>query len=752
MLDIPERVKELLKNTECRKELVITFPNGEFEAITNENIISESAQFTESICSQEELEFGLCELSVIKFSTVFVGNIKGCKIDVTLYIGEELYPIPYGRFIVNECKRNSSNMQVRDIVAYSELLEDTLDFSAYNTIAEFSGSDTEYEKISKFSFNDLKNLLFKGHLEKNTPEKTLKDTGNLYTYRQKVFSITGRTKNHSSKSGDRYVSPSSQSIESIYANGNIEPNCAFFVKNARITGAKLLVFDKSTNQTEYIDITLDTDYIDANYIIERIPTRYTFIQETGYKYYRVESVYTNIETDVYEMLLAFDTDYYEVAVTGYVPSDIQSGKIVAVKSVGGMPISYSKVNQINDKLNELLDDDYKYIKTHDSQYGNYVDDVTKLALKAGASLLITSGGAFYNNGSGLAPIYTKTIDYDIYSDSDYRIIPLVGNTTVAPQYNGFTTVYVGDKYVFPVITDNGYVFTGPYDRPPVLWLPQEIKILYHDGSEIMSVSGDENCDIVYHIDDFNGETDYMTGLYTKLPYTKIPFADSTTYEFLTVDGRMIAQSQKRDTYKLILPDVSEIRNMMEGFLELQGSFGKIGRNGDFEELKLEPSDLLYPDTTINPGNDVFPGGSSDIGYELYTKKIYQRCWYDDELTKLYGAIYCKYKDKDDNDVEYTHIIDNRGADNNYKVYDVSNNYIIQNNKFGDSDIKDVLARMSNEIKNIQYISAQISAKGLPYVEAGDMILAMCDGEFIKTYMMRRTIKGIQQLTDSITTN
>lgn len=121
MLNIPEEVKQLFRQGSVRKNIRIHFPNGEREDITNSNLISESFSFTESICSQDTLKFGLCEASMVEFDTFGVGNIKGCTIEVTLEVpyNGEAYSITIGTFVVDSCKKQT-NLGRRNVVAYSK--------------------------------------------------------------------------------------------------------------------------------------------------------------------------------------------------------------------------------------------------------------------------------------------------------------------------------------------------------------------------------------------------------------------------------------------------------------------------------------------------------------------------------------------------------------------------------------------------------------------------------------------------------
>lgn len=132
MLTIPQEIKDLLHLDHCKKNIRIHFPNGERTDICNDLIVKDSVQFTESLCSQDSLKFGLCESPIFECETVGVGNIKGATIEVSCEIyceptvsGSEfktdiqhyIYSIPYGTFVVNEAKRQA-DMIHRRIVAY----------------------------------------------------------------------------------------------------------------------------------------------------------------------------------------------------------------------------------------------------------------------------------------------------------------------------------------------------------------------------------------------------------------------------------------------------------------------------------------------------------------------------------------------------------------------------------------------------------------------------------------------------------
>lgn len=150
MLTIPDEIKELLHQDTCRKNIRIYFPGGERTDICNGLIVKGSVKFTESLCSQDTLKFGLCESPVFECETVGVGNIKGATIEVFCEVfcppsvsgavfrtdlQEYVYPIQYGVFVVESCKRQADLIH-RKIVAYSYIQMNELKKNVFlNTFA-----------------------------------------------------------------------------------------------------------------------------------------------------------------------------------------------------------------------------------------------------------------------------------------------------------------------------------------------------------------------------------------------------------------------------------------------------------------------------------------------------------------------------------------------------------------------------------------------------------------------------------------
>lgn len=149
MVTIPDEVKALFSSDTVHKNFHVTFPNGETTDLNNEDVISESVRFTESLCSQQYFKFGLAEASQIEFTAVGIPNVRGAYIECAIeidctrlgdawaaahpvdntlafltpqtcnYDSKLYYRVPYGRFKIDTCPRNHGAMWQRQITAYS---------------------------------------------------------------------------------------------------------------------------------------------------------------------------------------------------------------------------------------------------------------------------------------------------------------------------------------------------------------------------------------------------------------------------------------------------------------------------------------------------------------------------------------------------------------------------------------------------------------------------------------------------------
>lgn len=184
MLSIPNDVKALFSSDTVHKNFHVTFPDGEYTDLNNENVISESVQFTESLCSQQYFKFGLAEASQLEFTAVGIPNVRGAYIEAAIeidctrlgaawaaanpvdsslpfltpqtcnYDGKLYYRVPYGRFKVDTCPRDHGAMWQRQITAFS------VGLAKSDMINRFSSWKDSLFGKSKFYSPKVKLLLF----------------------------------------------------------------------------------------------------------------------------------------------------------------------------------------------------------------------------------------------------------------------------------------------------------------------------------------------------------------------------------------------------------------------------------------------------------------------------------------------------------------------------------------------------------------------------------------------------------------
>lgn len=118
---------ELIRKDGTRKSIsvrIIPEDTNTYIYIPSENIIFESLKLTESICSQSEFKFGCVEQSVVEFSLANYRNITGEVIQIYFYVYDEdgnSYLNNLGRFRVTESKKSADNLNIRKVIAMSDI-------------------------------------------------------------------------------------------------------------------------------------------------------------------------------------------------------------------------------------------------------------------------------------------------------------------------------------------------------------------------------------------------------------------------------------------------------------------------------------------------------------------------------------------------------------------------------------------------------------------------------------------------------
>lgn len=187
--------------------------------------------------------------------------------------------------------------------------------------------------------------------------------------------------------------------------------------------------------------------------------------------------------------------------------------------------------------------------------------------------------------------------------------------------------------------------------------------------------------------------------------------------------------------KTIEPSQLSGKTVITAICEINGCFGHIGRNGKFQYVYLkEMVDGLYPADTLYPRDDLYP--ADPMNAERISKSHYISAEYEDYATERITKLQIRQEENDIGCIYGT-------GDNCYIVQD---NFLV----YGKSteELTDIAEKMYSVISRVWYRPAHVEAKGNPCLEVGDGIRLSTKYAIVYTYILQRTLKGIQALRDT----
>jgi prefoldin subunit 5 len=176
------------------------------------------------------------------------------------------------------------------------------------------------------------------------------------------------------------------------------------------------------------------------------------------------------------------------------------------------------------------------------------------------------------------------------------------------------------------------------------------------------------------------------------------------------------------------------KTIINAICEINGCFGHINRSGQFDYVFLRPASRgLYPSDTLCPGWGLTP---SDGNVKDIDRSLYMTAEYEDysvlPITKLQIR-------QSENDIGC--IV---GSGDN--MYIVEDNILVYGKD--STELTTIATTLYNQIDNITYIPANVKAKGNLTINVGDGIYLDTTYKEIITYVLERTLTGIQSLKDN----
>lgn len=196
-----------------------------------------------------------------------------------------------------------------------------------------------------------------------------------------------------------------------------------------------------------------------------------------------------------------------------------------------------------------------------------------------------------------------------------------------------------------------------------------------------------------------------------------------------------------------LPDVT-LRELQSSVYELSCQYGRLDRTTDlFSGIELNNSRLL-PAEDLYPANDLYPASQA----ERSNPAMYSKLWADEGNVRKFRYLIITYKGTETEggqtrEVEKTlqRTVNADGTDD----YNMSDNWLFKNLVWTDEQVGDYADAMVAKMQDVTWFPFEMWCAGLPYVEAGDELEINVNGEAYTSYVLRRSLKGIQNLQDEM---
>ena len=205
-------------------------------------------------------------------------------------------------------------------------------------------------------------------------------------------------------------------------------------------------------------------------------------------------------------------------------------------------------------------------------------------------------------------------------------------------------------------------------------------------------------------------------------------------DFMTVNKTLVA-TQTDDSSAVTEESAISGKTVITAICEINGCFGNMNRDGKFEYVFLKAiTSALYPREDLYPRDDLFP---SDANTESMTGH-YISFDYEDFQSQAITQLEIKTSD------------DNAGA----IVGTAGNNYSITGNFLVSDKTGAELTQIANNLLPIMKQAVYTPIKsctcvGNPCLTLGEPIRFNTTREIVETYLLQRTLTGVQSKRDSI---
>lgn len=185
--------------------------------------------------------------------------------------------------------------------------------------------------------------------------------------------------------------------------------------------------------------------------------------------------------------------------------------------------------------------------------------------------------------------------------------------------------------------------------------------------------------------------------------------------------------------KTITPENLSGREVLKAICKVNGVFGHFDRTGTLTYATLQDTGL-YPDETLYPGDDLYPQSGWAAAEDL---DHYKSITYEDYLIDSIDRVQVRQEEGDIGAV----------------VGSGSNTYVVEGNflayGLGSAELTKLAWSLYDMIAGKSYRPAKITTYAMPWIEVGDGLRAITRDTEIATYVLSRTMSGIQAMMDTV---
>lgn len=185
--------------------------------------------------------------------------------------------------------------------------------------------------------------------------------------------------------------------------------------------------------------------------------------------------------------------------------------------------------------------------------------------------------------------------------------------------------------------------------------------------------------------------------------------------------------------KTIEPEQLDGRKVLMAICEINGCFGNFDKTGRLTYKFLGTSGL-FPSETLYPDDELFPSEMTNAETLSYYKQ--SETHYEDYVVNPIDKVQIR---QEEGDVGASY-----GPGSN--CYVIQGNYLVYGKTA--EELLSIAATVYDQISGRLYRPCQVVGPALPWVEVGDGIICYTTDDVIETYCLKRTLKGIQGMTDT----